>query len=78
MNKDSWPVLQWSCDDSVVVHMVTNTLHCYNRQEGFSGEWPYVMEVSEMQMSCTLPAAWSASHVIILHVLFVSLTYPAC
>ncbi|MEW5320441.1 MAG: hypothetical protein WDW38_011515 [Sanguina aurantia] len=36
VNKDSWPVLEWSCDDSVVVHMVTNTLHCYSRQDGFS------------------------------------------
>lgn len=38
VNKDSWPLLEWACDDSVVVHMVTNTLHCYNRQDGFSGE----------------------------------------
>lgn len=38
VNKDAWPAVQFSCDDGRALHMVTNTLHIYSREDNFAGE----------------------------------------
>eukprot|EP00775_Hariotina_reticulata_P012065 gene12064-12206_t len=35
VNKESWPLLQWSHGDEVLYHSVTNTVHQYSRATGF-------------------------------------------
>ena len=38
ITKETWPIIQWSADDSTCSFSVTNTVHVCSRAEGFAGE----------------------------------------
>lgn len=38
VNKEAWPLLQWSQGDAALFHGVTNTVHQYTSTDGFKGE----------------------------------------
>lgn len=40
VNKESWPLLQWSQGDDAVYHGVTNTVHQYSKASGFKSRCP--------------------------------------
>jgi translation initiation factor 2A len=38
ITKESWPIVQWTGDDSTCFYAVTNTVHAFSRADNFSSE----------------------------------------